>query len=72
LLRATSLDGPWNLVNASFVPTAEATNLAEGALDAASPQSFYRVKRNGETGGVRLVSAEKSGTRFRVRFQWVP
>lgn len=72
LLRATSLDGPWNPVNASFVPNSDAAVLAEGAFDAASPQSFYRVKRNGETGSVRLVSAEKSGTKFRVRLQWAP
>ena len=72
LLRATSLEGPWNPVNASFLPLSSDTILAEGAMDAASPQSFYRVRRNGESGSVGLLSAEKRETKFRVRFQWAP
>lgn len=72
LLRATSLDGPWNPVNASFAPSSDNTIFAEGPFDAAAPQSFYRVRRNGEIGSVRLLSADKSGSKFRVQFQWAP
>lgn len=72
LLRSTSLDGPWNSVNASFVPMSDNTILAEGIFFAGLPQSFYRVKREGGTGSIQLLSAEKSGTKFRVRFQWAP
>ncbi len=72
LLRATSLDGRWDPVNASFAPNPDDTILAEDAFDTTSPKLFYRVKQNGEAGGVRLLSAEKSGARFRVRFQRVP
>ena len=70
LLRSTSLDGPWNPVSTSFVPVADNTLLAEGAFDSNSPQSFYRVKMFGDTGNAHLLSAEKSGAKFRVRFQW--
>jgi hypothetical protein len=70
LLRAISLDGPWAAVTASFVPDSDNTIRAEGAFDATSPQCFYRVKMNGETGSVRLLSAERSGAKFLVRLQW--
>jgi Tol biopolymer transport system component len=70
LLRAATLDGPWTPVNASFVPVSGDTILAEGALDARWALSFYHVKMSGETGSVHLLSAERSGAKFRVRFQW--
>jgi hypothetical protein len=70
LLRAGSPAGPWNPVNATFVPVSEDTILAEVAFAANSPQFFYRVMMTGETGSVRVVATEKSGAKFRVRFQW--
>lgn len=72
LLRAPSLDGPWNPANASFVPLSNDTILAEGPADPQSPQLFYRMRMNGGTGSARIHSAEKSGSTFRVRFQWTP
>jgi hypothetical protein len=72
LLRSTSLEGPWNPVTASFVLVSNDTVLAEGAFVGNAPQFFYRVKMLGETGSVRLLTAEKSGTKFRVRIEWAP
>lgn len=70
LLRSTSLDGPWHPVDASFVPVSDDTIFAEGSFDSSSLQSFYRVKMSGGNGSVQLLSTEKSGAKFRVRFQW--
>ena len=70
LLRSPSVDGPWIPVNASFVPMSDNTILVEGALDASSPQSFYRVKMMSAASSVRLLSAERSDAKYHVRFQW--
>jgi hypothetical protein len=70
LLRAASPAGPWNPVNATFVPVSDDTILAEVAFATNSPQFFYRVMMTGETGSTRVVAAEKSGAKFRLRFQW--
>jgi hypothetical protein len=71
LLRSSSLEGPWNPVDASFVPLSEDTIQAELSSDPRSSLSFFRLTMAGNTGSVRIMSAEKAGNRFRVRFQWI-
>lgn len=70
LLRSPSLYGPWNPVDASFVPLSNDTILAEGAVDPQSPQLFYRIRINSGTGSARILSAERAGSNLRLRFQW--
>jgi hypothetical protein len=70
LLRSTSLNGPWDIVNALLSPVSGDTMVAEGPFDPTSSQSFYRVQMIGENGSLQLLSAEKSAAKYRVRFQW--
>ena len=71
-LSSRTPEGPWTPVSATFRPLSADSCQSEVNVSPASTATFLRLVLNANTGTIRFTSAEKFGTKARVRYEWLP